>query len=1296
MRPKNINFLIPLITLVLIILQSGLYGQQLSFRNYTVREGLPQSEVHSMVQDNNGYIWCSTMNGISRFDGNEFKNYTKNDGLAGIESYLAIKDNKGNLWFGHGNGTLTKLDVSSNLFSKIYLLENEKEASGLYINCIIQDKYDRIWVGTQGKGVFYIENNIVHNISDQHGLPDNDVLDLDEDDEGNIWILTYTGKIIYNLEKNVFKSFNLPGKYNKIPIGCLIYDHNGVMWFGTSGEGVIKYNPKIGKISRFTMNHGLADNYIYSFDLDKSNQLWVNHSESGVSRYNLPSKKNPNGNFDSFTQRNGLPAPGVYSTIQDKEGNYWFGTINGLVQLISMQIELWTENQGLVNNLVWSILIDKNNNKWFGSMGGLTKIESNTGKAISFTKLNKKYFGDVWDLKQSNDGIIWFGCSQGILSIDPKTNKIEQIKLPSYFQSMYMSAYCYSKNNDMWIASYYDGLIKYNLSNNSFIHFKSKTGKIPSDSVSYIFEDSKSNIWAGFSNKGLAKYDGEKFRILESPIQSLDYMIEGTKNDYWIIDSQSQLFRFINGKFINYSEGFGLTGNIIYSLIADTNSLWIGTTAGIARHIYGDSTFNFYGINQGYPIPESNARAAFKGKEGNIWFGTVSGALCYNPEKHSYNPIPPQTHLIGLKLFQEDIEFPENATFDYDDNYIIFKFVGISYTNSKLVKYQYRLLGHDLTWSKPSKSIEAKYAKLSSGKYTFQVKACNSDGIWNDYPTEYQFNIEHPFWLKWWFILLSICFSLFLIYLFIRWRTRYFALIKSQLQEEIDARNVDLQIEKQQLATTLKSIGDGVITTDKVGNITLINDRAKSILDLDKQNNHDKHFDNILTFRKDNSDDTISDPFEYLISDQEQQHQNVELLLKTVIGRQKSILISNALLNDDAGNFFGVVFVLRDVTDQKALEDELQKKQKLESLGILAGGIAHDFNNILTAIIGNLSLAKFLIQPENELYELIDSAENASSQAKGLTQQLLTFAKGGTPVKGIFSIEDIIHDFVGFTLSGSNVKYHTQFEENLPLIEVDSGQINQVIQNLIINADQAMPTGGNLYINVKIAKILNSKVLELKPGTYIQIDIKDEGIGIQKNHLNKIFDPFFSTKIKGSGLGLSTSYSIINKHGGLLSVISKLEKGTTFTIMLPVNEKIKSRKSNKENIKKDLSGKGRILIMDDEKIIHGITSNILKKNGYEVVESFNGDETIEQYIHAKQIKKPFAAVILDLTIPGGMGGKETIKKLMEIDLDVKAIVSSGYSNDEVMSDFSKYGFKACLKKPYNSFELLKSLKNILS
>jgi ligand-binding sensor domain-containing protein len=154
MRPKNINFLIPLITLVLIILQSGLYGQQLSFRNYTVREGLPQSEVYSMVQDNNGYIWCSTMNGISRFDGNEFKNYTKNDGLAGIESYLAIKDNKGNLWFGHGNGTLTKLDVSSNLFSKIYLLENEKEASGLYINCIIQDKYDRIWVGTQGKGVF--------------------------------------------------------------------------------------------------------------------------------------------------------------------------------------------------------------------------------------------------------------------------------------------------------------------------------------------------------------------------------------------------------------------------------------------------------------------------------------------------------------------------------------------------------------------------------------------------------------------------------------------------------------------------------------------------------------------------------------------------------------------------------------------------------------------------------------------------------------------------------------------------------------------------------------------------------------------------------------------------------------------------------------------------------------------------------------------------------------------------------------------------------------------------------------
>lgn len=1280
---------------IIIIFSGHAFGQQFSFRNYTVKDGIPQSEVHSMVQDDNGYMWCGTMNGISQFDGKEFKNFSKKDGLGGIETYLAIKDKKGNLWFGHGNGTLTKLDVLDNSFSKVYLLGNKKEATGLYINCIVQDKSERIWVGTQGKGVFYIENKKVYNISSKQGLPDDDVLDLDEDDEGNIWIITYTGKIIYNLEKNIFKSFNLPAKYNKMPFGCIIYDHNGNIWIGSSGNGVIKFNPKIGKIFHYTIQDGLADNFIYSFDLDNSNRVWVNHSESGVSKYIPSPSENIKGHFETYSNKNGFPSSGVLCTLQDNESNYWFGTLNGIVQLIGGQFELWTENQGLVNNVVWSILIDNNNDKWFGSMGGLTKLDNSTNNISTFTKFHEKYLGDVWDLSQSDDGKIWFGCSQGILSIDSKNYKIEQIKLPKYFQKMYLSAYVYSSDDNIWIASYYDGLINYNPRNKSFVYLSSKNGKIPSDSVSYIMEDSNGIIWAGFSNKGLAKFDGKKFNILESPIKSIDYMIEGTKDDYWIISSQSQLFRFINGEFINYSDKFGLTENIIYSLIADSNSLWLGTTRGIARHFYNDSTFKFFGIKQGYPISEANARATFRDHEGNLWFGTTGGALRFNPEKDKPNLIPPQTHITGLKLFQDDIQFPDNASFNYDENYLAFKYIGISFTNSEVVKYQYRLLGFDTNWSQPSKNNIAKFSKLSPGEYTFQVKACNNDGIWNDKPTEYNFSIDSPYWTQWWFVLFAIFVGILLIYLFIKWRTKYLAKIRSQLEKEIDDRTNELQKEKKQLAVTLKSIGEGVIATEIKGKISLINDHAKKILDVDKDLNQNKYFNDILRIYDIDTEEEILNPFEYLLSNDKEKYSNKEYLLKTLKENQKLVSIGSALLLDESGISFGNVFVFRDTTEQKAIENELQKNQKLESLGILAGGIAHDFNNILTAVIGNLSLAKYSLSSKDEVYELLENAENASVQAKGLTHQLLTFAKGGTPIKGIVSITDIINESLGFILSGSNVKYHTYFEENLPLVELDSGQVSQVIQNLIINADQSMPNGGNLYINVERKIINKNKYNELNPGIYIQIDIKDGGIGIPKNHLNKIFDPFFSTKSRGSGLGLSTSYSIIRKHDGLLSVKSEIGKGSTFTILLPASEKYKQGKAKKIIKTKNLKGFGKILIMDDEQAIHNLSSNILEKHGYEVFAAYDGKEVLKLYKEATKENEPFAATVLDLTIPGGMGGKETIRELLKFDPDAIVIVSSGYSTDEVMSNFEKYGFKGCLKKPYNSTELLELLKDIL-
>jgi PAS domain S-box-containing protein len=400
---------------------------------------------------------------------------------------------------------------------------------------------------------------------------------------------------------------------------------------------------------------------------------------------------------------------------------------------------------------------------------------------------------------------------------------------------------------------------------------------------------------------------------------------------------------------------------------------------------------------------------------------------------------------------------------------------------------------------------------------------------------------------------------------------------------------------------------------------------------------------------------------------------------------ERNFLITTTPMLDDAGNITGSVHVMHDITEKRKMEKDLLRAQKLESLGVLAGGIAHDFNNILTTVLGNISLAKMMLNPEDKIFNSLNDAEKASLRAKDLTQQLLTFSMGGEPIKETASIVNLIKDSARFALRGSNVRCEFSIPDDLWVVEIDEGQINQVISNLIINADQAMPEGGVINVNAENVTIASEKVLPLEHGKYVKISIRDHGIGIASEYLHKIFDPYFTTKHKGSGLGLATTYSIVNKHDGYIDVESELGVGTTFYIHLPASEKELLEKKDSEE--RSFIGKGKILFMDDEKDIRNFVGKLLKGIGYDVEFARDGAEAIELYKKAMKSGHPFDAVILDLTVPGGMGGKKAIEKLLKIDPDVKAIVSSGYSTDPVMAEYKKYGFCGVVAKPYKVNEL---------
>jgi PAS domain S-box-containing protein len=419
-----------------------------------------------------------------------------------------------------------------------------------------------------------------------------------------------------------------------------------------------------------------------------------------------------------------------------------------------------------------------------------------------------------------------------------------------------------------------------------------------------------------------------------------------------------------------------------------------------------------------------------------------------------------------------------------------------------------------------------------------------------------------------------------------------------------------------------------------------------------------------------------------------------EIRSTTLKGKEKHFLYRWSVLPSYEETYSRLLVSILDITDRVRLEQDLLRTQKLESLGVLAGGIAHDFNNLLTAISTNISMALMYGDLDEDIRDMLGDAEKASSRAKNLTQQLLAFAKGGTPVKKTVSIRRLLDDTVDFALSGSNVRSVCSVPEDLWNVSADEGQIGQVVQNLVINADQAMPGGGEINVSAENVLVEGEELLPLKRGRYAKISVTDQGIGISKKHLNRVFDPFFTTKQKGSGLGLTTCFTIVQNHGGHIRVHSEVDVGTRVDVFLPASED--RVQAGAMAAARPARGEERILLIDDEEMIRTSAGEMLKRFGYEVTIAEDGEEGIRQYREAFQQGLPFHAVILDLTIRGGKGGTETLEEMMRIDPEARVIVSSGYSDDPVMSNYEAYGFRDVITKPYKLEEVSDTLRKVIA
>lgn len=490
---------------------------------------------------------------------------------------------------------------------------------------------------------------------------------------------------------------------------------------------------------------------------------------------------------------------------------------------------------------------------------------------------------------------------------------------------------------------------------------------------------------------------------------------------------------------------------------------------------------------------------------------------------------------------------------------------------------------------------------------------------------------------------------------------------------------------KEQLAITLRCIGDGVITTDTTGHVLLMNKAAEQLTGWMQADAAGCPLDEVFRIEHQVTKAPIVDLVGTVLRERGPGVREGDDYFCLTQRDGGTRLVSNKIAPvfglDKKPK--GAVVVFQDVTEKQRVVEEQQKASQIESIGMLARSIAHDFNNILTAIMGNISLAKFYSGKGDHIHERLTEAEKATLWARDLTQQLLTFGKGGSPIRKTIEVASVVRSAAEFACRGSSV--HCAFGVMEPgLANVDESQIRQVIHNLVLNAQQA--TTNREPIRVTVRKVhIKRRELPLPAGSYIEISCRDCGTGIAPENLSKIFDPYFTTKPKGTGLGLATSYSIVKRHDGFIRVDSTLGQGACFSVLLPTSKEIVTPEPVVEEVER--GGMGRILVMDDEVFIRDLLKRLLAYFGYEGEFAQDGREAIELYRAAKEHGRPFDLVIMDLVVPGGMGGQEAVRRLLELNPEAKVVVSSGYSNDPVMAHFHQYGFCDAVAKPYKNDEL---------
>jgi len=797
------------LSVIFLILISSIQAQTYHFDNYSVKEGLAQSSVYTIAQDNKGFVWLGTASGLSKFDGNKIVNYTTEDGLADGAVKTIYIDTIGSIWLGHVDGGVSRM-----VNGEIEMLFSMSAD----ITSFATDDEGNLWISSWGEGVIKVTNAYspkediaFEQYKGQEGLSDI-VYQVLKISNGNIYFVTDVGVKNYNYQKNDFGFYKVNNMPSYFQITCMFESVNGDQWFGSYNGGLYHYKKQSGELKIYDVIDGLASNWISTISEDSKGNIWIGTWGGGITRISELG-------LLTINKDKGLRDNHIRYIMEDREGNILFGTKEtGLLVYKGEQFTSFGIQNGLVSEQVWAILRDSKGKDWFGTNEGISIFEK--GQLLkTYDEMNGLPYKDVRFIKKDKRNNIWIGTwGGGVLKYNESSKRFDMnYMINSYMSQPLITALDVDKSNNLWVGTT-DGLVYYEINNQKVDRLTQSHG-LAGNEISTIFTDSKNIVWVGSRGKGLTRIEGDKItKVKLNRKITPTSIIEGNSGNLWIGTEGKGVLVFDGQKIIKeYSVNNGLLSDYISLINIDNDrNVWIGTNKGLNKFSLKQKRFYSFSDKMGYVGIESKQNATYKDTEGNLWFGTIKGVVKLNVTNQNVNQLEPLTQINKMSVNLEDRLMSNDLELDYKEKSIVFNYSSICLTNPDEVYYKVMLEGLESDWRPKTKQTFVTYSPLPPGKYTFKVIASNNNEVWNSKPVTYSFEIIPPLWQRPWFIALIALIIIALVITFIKVREKSLIKEKEFLEEKVEERTAEVVQQSQELERKNKDIIDSITYAKRI------------------------------------------------------------------------------------------------------------------------------------------------------------------------------------------------------------------------------------------------------------------------------------------------------------------------------------------------------------------------------------------------------------------------------------------------------------------------------------------------